>query len=377
MRGSSVYGRCGRDLLVYKKGISTKYIVLITAFFGLFRLIPIYAISLWKDTIFCIALFGYILYIAETVFQDGKNLEKITGVIAYAILMLLVCFFRNNGIYITIATTLVIMIVYRRKLLKQKLLFSIVTIISLIVTLIIQGPVYKKLKLSTEFIENLGVPIQQICYVVAKDGNITEFQREFINEICPIEKIKETYNPCLVDKVKWNGNFNNAQIEDNKVYFFKVWGKLLLQNPTSYVKAYLLNTIGFWDVNKATTDAYINPQMWGEKDILKYDGIEEVKQTDYIKEWTGKSAREIVTPSVPISSAIFLFILLFTALLTIYKKRFKNLLIYLPSILTWGTIMIAVPLAFSLRYVYILVLTTPLSLITPFLKQKEKKDEEA
>ena len=36
--------------------------------------------------------------------------------------------------------------------------------------------------------------------------------------------------------------------------------------------------------------------------------------------------------------------------------------------------MIAVPLAFSLRYVYILFLTIPLNLIVPFLKVKNENN---
>jgi len=355
---------------LYKKKIATKYLVLITLFFGLCNLIPYYAISIWKDTPFSIALFWYILFIIEIVYQDGKNIEKIKGVISYVVLALLVAFLRNNGIFIVICTTAFLLFTYRKNIIKTLKKFAIASILTIILIGTIQGPVYNHYGKSTEFVENLGVPVQQICYVVATDGNINEQQKEFINQLCPIEVIKEKYTPCLVDSIKWSGNFNHAFLAENKLEFFKVWFSMFLQNPVSYVKAYLMNTIGFWDVRQASLgDLYINPQMW-----LNSDECIGVKQTNYIQEITGISIRNILIPKNAVSSAVFLFIMIFGMLITGYTKRYKNLLIYLPALIVWGTIMIAVPLAFSLRYVYILVLMVPISFIIPFLKDKKEID---
>lgn len=357
---------------LYKKKISTKYLVLITLFFGICRLIPLYAISLWKDTPFCIALFWYILFIAETILQNGKNLEKIRNVLLYVILLILIAFLRSNGIYIAICTTFILLLIYRKNILKTLKKFTISSIITIILIWVIQGPIYNYYGLSTEFVENLGVPVQQICYVVAKDGKITEEQKDFINQLCPIDVIKENYTPCLVDSVKWNPNFSNEFLENNKGEFFKVWFQIFLQNPMDYIKAYLINTIGFWDVRQATMDAYINPEMW--------NSVEEtigIKQNDYVEIVTGSSIRTILKPTFSVSSAIYLFMMLLSMLIVIYKKQYKKLVIYLPGFLTWLTIMIAVPLAFSLRYVYILVLMIPFYFIIPFLKIDEDNKEEA
>lgn len=352
---------------LYKKKISTKYLVLITLFFGICRLIPLYAISLWKDTPFCIALFWYILFIAETILQDGKNLEKIGNIILYLILLVLVAFLRSNGIYIAICITFILLLIYRKNILKTLKKFTISSIITIMLIWVIQGPVYKNFGISTEFVENLGVPVQQICYVVAKDGNITEEQKDFINQLCPIDVIKENYTPCIVDSIKWNPNFSNEFLENNKGEFFKVWFQMFLQNPMDYIKAYLINTIGFWNVKQATLNAYVNPEMW--------PGVS-IEQCDYIEKMTGSSIRKVLKPTFAVSSAIYLFMMLLSMLMVIYRKQYKKLLIYLPGFLTWLTIMIAVPLAFSLRYVYILVLMIPLYFIIPFLKIEEDNREE-
>lgn len=356
---------------LYKKQISTKYLVLITIFLGVFKLIPLYAISIWKDTPFCIALFLYIIFIAETVYQDGKNLEKLGEIIKYVILLTLVAFLRNNGIYIVTITTIILLITYRKNIFKNLKEFTIIAIIQIIICFIVQGPVYKHYGISTEFVENVGVPLQQICYVIAHDGNITKEQEEFINNICPIETIKEKYTPGIVDHIKWNEKFNNSYLEENKLQFIKVWFKMFIKNPKEYVEAYLLNTMGFWDINKSDEGLYVNNRMWGNKNT--YIGV---VQQDYIEKATNISIRNLVENKKTISSATFLLIMIISMLLTIYKKKYKNLLIYIPALATWLTIMIAVPVAVGLRYVYILVLMIPLSLITPFLKQKEYKEGE-
>lgn len=357
---------------LYQKKVSTKYLVITTLFFSFCRLIPLYAVSLWKDTPFCIALFWYILFIAETILQNGKNLEKMRNVFLYIILLILVAFLRSNGIYIAILTTFILILIYRKNIIKKLKKFTISSIITIMLIWIIQGPIYNYYGLSTEFVENLGVPVQQICYVVAKDGNITEEQKEFINKLCPIDVIKENYTPCIVDSIKWNEEFNGKFLEENKGEFFKVWFQLLIQNPMGYIKAYLINTIGFWDVRQATLDAYVNPEMWS--------GVTEnlgIKQNNYIEKTTGGSIRTILKPTFAVSSAIYLFMMLLSMLIVIYKKQYKKLVIYLPGFLTWLTIMIAVPLAFSLRYVYILVLMIPFYFIIPFLKIDKDNKEEA
>ena len=349
---------------LYKKKISTKYIVIITLFFCFCRLVPLYAISLWKDTPFCIALFLYIIFIAEIICEKSKNLEEPKKIYIYMFLVLMVAFLRNNGIYIVTVMTITLILVYKSNKSINFRRFKQATIIEIICIIILQGPGYTYFKINTEAVENFGIPMQQLCYVVAKDGKLTEEQTKFINQLCPTAVIKTRYAPCFVDNIKWNKYFNNDFLERHKGEFLKIWFEVFLKNPISYIKSYFLSTIGFWNVNKATlNDAYVNPQMWENSD--EYIGI---KQSDYIQKTTGVSIRNILNPTFAVSPTIYLFIILLSALITIYKKRYKNLIIYLPSIIVWLTLMLATPVAFSFRYMYILFLMVPFSLIIPFIK---------
>lgn len=355
---------------LYKENISIKIIILTTLYFGLFELVPLYAVSLWKDVPFSLALFMFIINIWDIAKREGKELFKYKNTLYYCFLSLLVMFFRNNGKYIVFLVTLILIIQYRKNIIKIAKKFIVLSFATIIFTFIIQGPIYNKFSLNGPFNENLGILDQQICYVVYTDGKITDEQKEFISNIIPLESIKEHYTPLDIDNIKWGDtHFSEKYIEENKAQYFKVWFEIFLQNPKRYVIAYLYNTLGYWDVNKAIFYGYTQETMW--------PGLEEKDtgyiQYDFIYKITGKSIRNILKPNIAISSALFFVITLIFMLITIYKKNYKYLVLFGPSILTYLSILVAVPLAFTLRYIYILVLTIPLYYIVPFIKENDEK----
>ena len=61
-----------------------------------------------------------------------------------------------------------------------------------------------------------------------------------------------------------------------------------------------------------------------------------------------------------------------SALLAIFKKKYRYLLLFLPGMLVFATIMIATPVAFSLRYVFVLALSLPVYILSFLLDKREK-----
>ncbi len=351
---------------LYKKNISKIYVGLSLLFFMFFNLIPLYVMSNWKDSIFSVAMLAYIISLMEIIFQDAKNLKKKSNIIKYIIAMFFVSFLRNNGLYIVTFVTIWLLVVYRKRIKDTLKTFTISSLVAILIFYIIQGPIYKKLDVSTETSESLGIPLQQICYVIASNGNITDEQLEFMNQICPIEVIKENFTPYIVDKIKWDEHYNEQFLNENKVEFLKIWAKVLIQNPKAYVAEYLYNTLGYWDINKVTSNSYIQYLNWNNEQPFA-----EVTQTDYFEKITGFSIQEnLATVGRLYSSAIWFWIVFLSFILIIKNKKYKNIVILLPALLTWATIMVATPIAFTLRYVYILILMIPLVLIVPTMPQK-------
>ena len=148
-----------------------------------------YAICMWKDPLFCLFLFLFMLKLYDIIESKGKKLDDPFFVTSIILLNFLVAFLRNNGIFIIILIGIIITICYR----KSSKIFLATNIISLIVIILIQGPLYNVLNIKTPSEESLGIPIQQVAYTLSVDGEIKEEDKEFLDHILPIEDWKDSY----------------------------------------------------------------------------------------------------------------------------------------------------------------------------------------
>ena len=204
-------------------------------------------------------------------------------------------------------------------------------------------------------VESLGIPLQQIAYLVYYDYDLTDEELAYIEEYCPIPSMKEYFKPCIVDDLKWYApGMDISVIENDKGRFLSTYFKLMLKHPIGGIKAYLMATSGFWAPNIASADGYVQYFVW--------PNTYSIKDYDYLQEWFGCTIKLTADTIKPISSAVFFYCMIFTAAFVISRKDYKYLFLLLPGFLEWGTIMVATPTACSLRYVYILVLLLPIEL---------------
>ncbi len=354
---------------LYKKNISRGYIAAVFIFIAFFPLFPFYAVTFWKDTLFSLALFHFVLIYIDIFISDGKYLHSTPGIVHYCVTAFFVCFLRNNGLYIYAFSLLFLVFIYRHLFFKYWKKFAICSIALLIGTVIIQGPIYNAKNLSTEFVENLAMPTQQIFAVISKDGVYTEEDKAFISKIWDIDEIKEKYTPCNADTPKWYmSRFDDTFLEENKAAFFKLWLKLFSQNPGLYLEAFFVQNIGFWNINTSGSEAYFQKGVWHNN-----MGIE---QHDYFSKVFGFSFNSIVSPKRYISSGMLFWLTMGSAMILILRSK-KDLMTcfmpYIPIIGAWLTIMIATPLGISFRYMYVLMLVVPLIPVIPLMNKNEEK----
>ncbi len=210
--------------------------------------------------------------------------------------------------------------------------------------------------------ESLGVPIQQIAYVVVNEKNVTPEQLELIENVLPIQDIKANHYNMIVDRIKWSLNFNEDYLVNHLPEFFKLYVQLFFQNPKEYVEAFLLQNSGFWSFTVNGDEAYISNYNW-----YLYRNFQ---NKDLIYNATNFSLSKILNPIVYLSGGLFFWITLTSFVVTSQIANKKFLLGYLPLLTLWGTIMIATPLAVSLRYVFSLVLAIPINLVYPIIAKK-------
>lgn len=351
-----------------RHGVNRVVRIACSSFFVFFPLVPLYAISVWKDTPFCIAVLFWMMFAVDLYVEVIEEKVRKRTLAGFGIGMFLVAFTRNNGIYVVIFSVVVLVIIFWSRARRERSCRAAVAvgILLAIVIGVIQGPVYNIVGIQyTAKVENFGIPLQQIGAVVAYDGCITEEQKETIDRFMPREAMKNSYCPTMVDTIKWAPEFDEKYFSAHISEFLKLWLQLLKQNLAIYCKAYLMATVGFWNVDFSSGNAYVQNFVWqNEMGIAMHD---------YFEEWFGFSFQHFVNPRNPISNAWFFWIFFVAAWFCMKHYGARAFFLFTPQIGVWLTLMVATPIAVSLRYIASNMFTLPFVIIVPLLLERTKR----
>lgn len=342
-----------------KYGIPRYFRLSILIYFAIAPVFPIYALNVQKDTLFVSYLFLFTLKCIDVVVSKRKNNWTIAVLVISGVLA---TFYRNNGLYVVFLTLSVVTVI----LIKQNKYRQSITIFGAYCTFtfLLINPFVSRNSVPTAAAESLGVPLQQVSRAIVLHGEMSKEDKKYLNQLLPISEY-EKYSPMLADSIKWNPKFNNEFLNDNPKEFIKIWADLLPHNFKIYVDAYLLNTYGFW--------APFEKNEYGFLDTRVNTNNLNIKQVDLIKLLTGSNVMSRVIERRNFLGSGTLFCLMIVGFYLYWLKGRKLLWIgYLPSLLTWLSIMVATPVAFSLRYVFILAVSLPLFFCLPFLKLNSK-----
>lgn len=367
---------------------------------------PAYAMILWKDPLYSCALLWLSMLLFDAVRQEGV-LSGRTWQVKWFLALLGTAFLRNNGAFCLLFMAAALLLSGRR---KQFFCTACMTVIVALLFFTVQHTVYPLCHIAdTEYTEKIGIPLQQLAATVAYKGKMGEEERAFLFKIMPEQEWKERYAPCLADKIKWTDGANMEYISQNKRSFWKVWGNLLLKNPAIYLRAYGMDTFGFWVPGVQNRYGYVDLYIT-ENDL----GLH---QTDLVQKLFGSTIRPLLKKRmIWIGSGTLLWMTLGGMLLDILcregsgskisdskisgregsgskitgskisSRKISNSkisgregekaggggwIIYLPALGNALTVFLATPVAFSLRYVYVLAIGLPLYVLLPFLYAEE------
>lgn len=338
--------------LLYEKGIETWVLALCVAYFSLFPLFPYYTVIMWKDPIFSCGLLWMSMLFLRVFLGDDVKAFEVKLVLAALVSVL----FRNNGMYIVVGVGVCALFVAGVQ--KKRI------IIALIIALLIFAGFKAFARNSwhtfeSEFIENMGVPVQQIAYCIANGDKFEEENEKYLDSFLPLEDWAGAYMPCMVDTLKWHHNANYEVIEYNRKGLFKAWLNAVREYPGDCIKAYILQTQGFWRIDAQNSCGYAEYEQ--------YDCEYGFKTFDF-KIMPEKISNFLRNFMIYVPTGFFVFSLLLAVVLTVGKKS-VYLMVFLPALLCFFTIMVATPLAFSLRYVLIVAFGFPLFVATPILSE--------
>ena len=310
------------------------------------------------------------LFLFDIIKSNGEIVSSKKSRLFYLIILFLVAFFRNNGLYIVIALTFLLLFAPR----KSKLILLKINTAAIILILTIQGPIFNLLNIQkSSFVESVGIPIQQIADVISKDGNITDDQKSYIDTIMPTEEWGKLYNKHTVDPIKFNKNFNGDVISSNKLVFIQNWLAIGVQNISVYLDAWVSETSGYWQpgVYNYLANSTIEDNTLSIKQsnlMSKVFGFSVYKPASFI--YYKVSSAPILRLFFNISFSVYL-ILAYVVLATI-KKKPSYILPITPLVILWVTLLIAAPTFCEFRYMYAFHLMLPV-IVVWIIKTLNKK----
>ena len=345
---------------LYNRKVNGYILMGILLFYAIVPMHGYYSVTMWKDVIFSGTVLLVVMQLIKIIEKEKQGKLKFVSVIPFILISLLCVFFRNNAIYMYMFLALATFIILK----KYWKIFIPAFLIIFSVYYIVKGPVFKALNVAKSgSAEYIGMPLQQIGRMVYKDVELTDEEKELIDKLIPLDKIKEDYNPIVSDGIKFSENYHADVFDKNKVEYFKLWLKLVIKHPKTAIEAYSISTLGYW---------YPGVEYWAtayEIDENKY-GLEINSKSPYVVDRFINKVDERNVPIVTIEWSIGLcfWVILICCVLSVKNNKLYGIYPYIPIIGIWITMMIASPVFGEFRYVYGAYTTLPLFLLCPYLK---------
>lgn len=337
-------------------GVSSRWSWLLVAFFGLSRYCALYSVALWKFPLFSCCLVLVVTMLADAVMGKG-SWSSVLRLLVFGALALGAMLLRNNGLYICAALFVALAIVAvlnrlgRIAPMEPAPRLAVSLGLAFVTCLVITGPVYSAMGVvPSEAVESAGIPLAQMARVAALDGDMSESDRSYMNELLPLDRYKEVYRPSLIDPLKWNEDFNAEHLVDG---FWTHWASMLSRNPSIFFEAWELQTFGFWAPNVKGADGLPEIFLMG----APYNLVADAEAS------AGVAFRNLLAPlgdsvdvviglsAWSISGAAVFWLLMFSAVLIVSHGRARFALPLLPFLLLYGTLFIASPIWYWPRYI--------------------------
>ena len=354
-----------------KKKINIFIRIISLIFYAIYPVHALYSMTMWKDILFGGMMLLFTINLSKIYIDEENYFKSKINLILFTINLILVFLFRNNGIYVIILLSPFMFLILRKYYKKLAIIFGI----TILLYITVNGPAFKILNIQKGSIrEALSIPLQQFARVTRDHyDTLTQKERDSIYKFLPSNHLNEDYYEKISDNVK--NNFDDEYFKNHKFKFIKIWIKLGIKYPRTYIESFLCNSYGYW---------YPEALHWVvSKEVYESDNETEksleLKQTPIIKsKLLNKIAESTIDRKIPviymiysIGTSFWIFIVMLGY--NVYKKDYKKCLIYLPILFLWFTCL-ASPVYCEFRYIYSLFTCLPVLIGINFSnKNKEQK----
>ncbi len=339
-------------------------------FFALHPVHTYNSVTVVKDTLFSAFVLLYSVFAYEICSSKGIWLKKNVNKFIFCFITLIMCLFRSNGILIAVLSTILIIFILK----KSSKAFAACSCLSIVIYFAVVYGAYPLFNVeATSITEALAIPLQQLCCVVADGNPLSPEIKNYLNEILPISIIETTYDPVSVDAIKFHEQFNGEIISEDLFKFIKIWFKVLLQYPATYVKAYLSEVEALWNMSMEVgmlepphvSPYFIQGNMNSVFPVL-HDIYDKIVNISYLSKYAFFT-KPFWNP------ALYYVLACICGLCFFVKKRTYAFASLIPVFSLFVSVAVSMPRATAGRYVYAIFCCIPLIIFAVTEQNKKRK----
>lgn len=341
--------------------------IIALVFFALHPLNSMFSISATKDVLFA-GFFALVFAQITDFLLYPETLNLRIKKLFYSASIVLLCLFRNNGIYVMLFL-IPFLLAFKN---KQKWKLFRVTLVGIVFYLITNTALTTFLHAANGSIaEMLSVPMQQLALVYNTEEDLEPEYRDAIEYYISPDTLV-LYNGFISDPVK--DGFNEDAFFERTKNFLYMWITLGIRYPADYINAFLTLTLGNWypDMNYPNIHPYMETEvkdMWGQLPMYRDSKLPWLEML-YSSFRTEVPQQELPVISMLFSPGILIWIVILAMGYYIYMQHRRFILPLCLCLGLWGTNMLG-PIAL-MRYSYPIFCCIPLIISTAILISRNK-----
>lgn len=316
-------------------------------------------ITLWKDVLFA----GGCLLMISAWLRIMKGSGSVWNYLVFILGSLLFILSRTNGWIIYLASFAVYAVFVR----KNKKFLAVMGALA-VCGLALLNPVLSMLNISgSDLAESLSIPIQQVARVIADGEELTEEEAQLLSRVVDLEEVPQLYTDWISDPMKVEVRSKDyGYFQEHLDEYAKLWVRLGLRYPGSYLKAWVDQTKGYWNggYGYAMYSETVTDNPYG---VEKTGGGNPI--ASLFRLYFGLS-RHVIFFEPLHSIGLHVWIVILCFLLNIVKKR-EVWVLSVPVLVLVVGLWFGTPVYSCFRYVYPLFVSFPLLLSTAIYQPKE------
>ncbi|MDD3336349.1 MAG: DUF6020 family protein [Eubacteriales bacterium] len=364
---------CGFNQRALKQlGLRPLWQLFALAFFAITPFFGFYAEMICKDTLYSALLLLFTLQTLHVVRERNGLTPK--ALLFYGLSGLFCFLLRNNGLYVVAPVALCVILFGlkgKERLKVGAALGSAIAVALFFTHVVIPG---------AGITDTTASGLYSVCFQqtarVARDhyDELTPEERTAIDEILDLEQIRYIYEPWISDPVKYTFRQFGQGVETEKAAlanYRKLWLEQLQKYPQTYLEAFMAGNNGYY----AFTPMYEGmtySQQAGARIVLYPYTFEGEGQFQPVQLEALDPLRRLLSSwaqrwrTFPMLAMLYVipfytWQLIGGGLALCHQKRWRELIVYLPALLSFGVCLLS-PANDYFRYYLPIVMSTPLLL---------------